>query len=561
LGVVNLDSHLDFAYNKSKEEASKTATKYAQEVMNRALSRVIEKKRTQRTVTTIIQTEDKNSHTLDNTSVTGGTPTDNIAGTYRWVDKLYLAKVVNYGKRLMFEFVVPEPAAFYLYSKANKPQDGNAILKPLYPSKFSAVKYVSTGGKESTEPLASFKDITVSNYAALAAKYNAQDVVPPPPSLKIVTTEVKYDRPAETKTDKDDESYKGDKYFTITSKELKIPPGYKAKHADVSFKRPPGFIMGPLGTGGVFTERLSILIGNKQLTNYDDQNNFTEFSSPQWMIPLNIEDDTVPLSIIGSANHFIANVEVICDVTQEKLDEWRKDTFNSIIAAYYARLEEYKNWLRQQNTAAGIVISGNNPLANRETEREELKKHCIEIISGQRFETFDAMRSNVERGYPEFSFNEATAEGSYVQFFEQAFEWEQITYVFYPYFWGRKPNWIMVKNIEDTDPLFTNFLQAGAARVLVPTRLGFETDVIHYFASNGEIWHGKDAPIPSDERWISIVDEIKEQQGQFEGGVQHGDPWVIKMPTSLVYLEKVNSPLPDLSATFKDDLAKIKPAW
>ena len=35
---------------------------------------------------------------------------------YRWIDKHYRAQVFNYGKRLMFEFVIPEPAAFVLYA-------------------------------------------------------------------------------------------------------------------------------------------------------------------------------------------------------------------------------------------------------------------------------------------------------------------------------------------------------------------------------------------------------------------------------------------------------------
>lgn len=49
------------------------------------------------------------------------------------------------------------------------------------------------------------------------------------------------------------------------------------------------------------------------------------------------------------------------------------------------------------------------------------------LFTGQRFESFDAMRTNVAPfGYPEFSFDEATKEGKYIQFFEQAFEWDQM---------------------------------------------------------------------------------------------------------------------------------------
>ena len=37
-------------------------------------------------------------------------------------------------------------------------------------------------------------------------------------------------------------------------------------------------------------------------------------------------------------------------------------------------------------------------------------------------------------------------------------------YIFYPYFWGNKEDWVTISQITDDDPLYTRFLQAGAAR-------------------------------------------------------------------------------------------------
>lgn len=39
------------------------------------------------------------------------------------------------------------------------------------------------------------------------------------------------------------------------------------------------------------------------------------------------------------------------------------------------------------------------------------------------------------------NFDEAAGEGPYVRFFEQAFEWEHMTWLAYPYFRGRKSQW------------------------------------------------------------------------------------------------------------------------
>jgi hypothetical protein len=543
LGPVNIDTHFDFQYNTSKEESNKTATKNSQETMNRALNRVIERRRTQRTVTQIVQTDDKNRHELSN--LIGP---NNIHGLYYWLDKYYLAKVVNYGKRLMFEFVIPEPAAFYLYSKTKKAEGEKAPPIPMFMA-----------------GVFSYNEITESNYLYLAAYYGATDVGPPPPSYVIVGTALKLDKnpagPDQADIDKEDNQ------FTLLSADdkLKVPAGYIAHHADISFAIKETSDKKQIGehcTGGILgfnadcrpiyeeTQTFHILIGNRHLRPHADD-------SPMTNILLNTEDAVIPFAIEGSSRHFICNVEVICYRTDKRYREWKNSTFNSLLTAYNTQLTKYEDWVKNRDISAGVVIEGNNPELNRRTEHEELKKHCIEMMTGQRFETFDAMRSNVPSlGYPEFSFLEAFVEGNYLQFFEQAFEWEQMTYVFYPYYWGRKPNWIPIKKINDPDPIFTSFLQAGAARVLVPARPGFAHDVCIFFASGGKkIWGGKQAPIPGSKHWLPIIDELKEQEGQFEGGAQEGDPWIYKVPTTLVYLDDVNAKLLDKSADYPNDLA------
>lgn len=287
----------------------------------------------------------------------------------------------------------------------------------------------------------------------------------------------------------------------------------------------------------------------------------TDFVSPL-KIELDDEDESVPVSILGITRHFAANVEIICEIKLSKIDEWKKSVFNLIMAGYHKQLAEYENWQKGQEINLGNSIQGNNPEINRRTEREELKKICIELMSGQNFESFNAVNNNVvPLGYPEVIPAKAFEQGKHIQYFEQAFEWEQMTYEFYPYFWGRKPNWVMIKSINDTDPIFSSFLQAGASRVLVPARQGFE-DSVHYFLACQRIWNGSNPPIPGDELWISIVDSLKEKQGQFDGGHQEGEPWIYKIPTSLVYLESTNFTIEDtdLSVKYPNNLKEIAQA-
>jgi hypothetical protein len=164
------------------------------------------------------------------------------------------------------------------------------------------------------------------------------------------------------------------------------------------------------------------------------------------------------------------------------------------------------------------TISGTNPQTNRETEQTELKKSCISLLTGQRFDLFDATARNAgPLGYPEVDFAEAKAEGAYIQVFEQSFEWNNMTYIFYPYFWGLKQEWPITSQLTDDDPLFTRFLRAGAARVQVPVRLGFEQSLLTYL-STGQLWTGEGTFVNADEDsadplHLSVVDELKSQTG------------------------------------------------
>ena len=94
----------------------------------------------------------------------------------------------------------------------------------------------------------------------------------------------------------------------------------------------------------------------------------------------------------------------------------------------------------------------------------------------------------------------------------KAFEWVQMMHRFYPYYWGRKKNWAKVALLADDDPQFAEFMKAGAARVVVSVRPGFELAVAH-FLETGQIWEGGDPPAITSPTYLNIIDEIKERTG------------------------------------------------
>ena len=166
-----------------------------------------------------------------------------------------------------------------------------------------------------------------------------------------------------------------------------------------------------------------------------------------------------------------ALINIACTLSIDKYTEWQLNIFNAIMNAYNAQKSRYDDAVRTTIIRKGYSeIKGKNPLYNRETEKLELKKVCISILTSQRYDTFDAVKKNVSPyGYPEIvDFNEANIDGKYVRRFEQAFEWTNMTYLFYPYFWGNKEDWVMLSKLDDDDPLFARFLQAGGSKSASP---------------------------------------------------------------------------------------------
>jgi hypothetical protein len=480
--TVEFKAYADFAMNNAKERSAKTASKYSKEVTERAATKVSERRREERILRTLEVFEEINEHGIDNPAGNG-----HVIGAYQWVDKVYEGQVHNYGKRMMFDFMVPEPGSFWLHSAASRPKPGTALTRPL--------AFALTPAQ-----------LNEYNYATYVQRYQVAGVKPPPaPYLSIAKT---FEGAA---ANADHGS------FTKIA-DVPIPDGYQAVSAHIA--APLSFWQADWS--------LKIAVG-KDFWSRAAGSFVDHYFTLDW------ETGSIPVAIKAwHVEKVAAALQIDCQRTDRALDQWRLETHATITQAWLKLESDYQDELAALEVQAANAVQGRNPAENRIIERTELRKLAITTLTAQHFDLFGAIGFSAQ-GYPQPDIAEADAEGRYIRFFEQAFEWEQMMYLFYPYYWGRKANWLDRSQLQDTDPQFAEFLRAGAARVVAPVRPGFESAVVH-FLDTGEIWQGADPPLLTSPLYVSIIQEIKERDQAPGTEVAQGDPWDVRVPTTLVRL-------------------------
>jgi hypothetical protein len=269
---------------------------------------------------------------------------------------------------------------------------------------------------------------------------------------------------------------------------------------------------------------------------------------------MNGEEGVITIALAGFSSMAFAvsgTVSIICEVKQETFEKWQTRIYTEIMADYRRRLDAYNAGADRGD--AMIQIKGRNPFVNREIERNEIKRHVIALLLANYFNGIGAMVERVAPcGYPEIDFSKLEHDAPIIRFFEQVFEWNYVTYLFYHSMWARKCKWPELIDEDSGDPLFDKFLMAGAARVQVPVRNGME-EYFAWFLKTGQIWGASGIPpISGDDEYVSMIQELKEsKQGDYADrpglieATQGSD--VLKLTDSGFYWDFVNATINTLA--------------
>jgi hypothetical protein len=243
----------------------------------------------------------------------------------------------------------------------------------------------------------------------------------------------------------------------------------------------------------------------------------------------------IPVSVAGYGVFGLAvTVKVTMLRTAEGRAAWQARVHAALYQAYLTQRAAYDRAVAER-LASAIQIRGRNPLRNLELIRMELRRAALSALIGQSLPGGPGLIESLQ-GYPEPNLGMfSSIYADVIQFLEQSFEWDQMTFTFFPYYWGAKNGWRDRVLLDDVDDLFAQFLRAGAVQVSFPIRPNYEAGVLHWLDTD-ELWNEGDPPPLVSEKYLPLLEEMR-NAAQFPAeGVAVGDPYPVRVPTTLVKL-------------------------
>ena len=420
--------------------------------------------------------------------------------------------VENYGKRLMLEYLVPDPAAMVRWAQKARAEDNTAGPEPQPPA----------DPNDATKPL-NPDTITPANYLQIIAQSGAQSVPAPPEPTVDISVSCKGDPTV-------------DLFVFQDNSTLKVPSGYQAQswvaqavlwgradQPDSAWMVGVGENADPSGPPG-------------------DGNHLARHASGEIQAG---SESVIPVVML--ARGFInlaASVRVTCTVTAAGIQNWQLEVYSRVMDAYEQR---HQDWAAEAarasatNDAAAAALPIDS-IVNQATERRELRRLVIESMVGTpedqgRFAGSAVTYPIPTDGRPVVHQDVLAAERDGVLFFEQAFEWENLTWLHYPYYWADGALWRdAITRGPGDDPAWAAFLSAGATRIVAPVRPGFER-AVNLYLTTGVIWSGGPVPTVGDPSYLGIAEELAESLGTDPPVPQPTPLDPVRLPTDLVYLQ------------------------
>jgi hypothetical protein len=531
---LKLNINASVAYNRSKDETNKVATEFAKDVTNTAAQKVVQMVRQSTKVKVLNETEETVEHTFDNTS---STHTDNIAGVYQWIEKVYEnVHLTVGGPAAIFDGIVLQPAQRLL--EAPPAADG-------------ALGHATPPPVLDVTP----SDIHPWNYLSLAAKFSATGL-PAPPAF---TSNASFSGAAA------DPNPQG------VAHDIAMPDDGMAAWAAIVWDAQDKKGDDPLNADA----RASF--GTAAMTS----DIVTGHATKDVVLLLAGERTIVPFAgLFYDAVGYECTIDVTCVRTPEAYERWQLSVYAALSAARAQAQQAYDESVARATLQASYDYAP-SPGRVEQLIRDELKRCAIGVLAKQA-----AAKNIFARLNDLYAGGQLDEVARLCLIYEHAFAWENMSYVLYPYFWAdnRGDGWSLHTARSENDENWAEFLRAGAARVVVPVRDGFiRLEALGIPSPDGTADPPGPNPLQMLQEDISaILDETltfddllsissskalsaaKESALRAEvmsQWVEH-EHWFVRTPTELVILRPLSAALPGWIWNEHADLSQgIAKAW
>jgi hypothetical protein len=557
-GLTQIKTSLGAQLQTSQSQADSKASTTAYQTVQRAVKTVSQTVTTIQSQRTVVKDSSYDDHKLQNTG-------DQVTvGMYRWLTEIHYVQLVRYPNRFVLEFEIPEPGAWLRWALQNTPTTGWDNPDPGPFTMLAPDNKTLIG----VTPAA----INSSNWMALAAQWRVQGLNPPPPEFVTLSLKLTGDpNPAQSAN-----------VQLVSDDSLTVPSGYQATWwtAEVVARMDAsahiiatdvgaGVAAGTTDPSQDYTDIVVTVGGSSTSLAWASQTvpeadpNAPDATVMQSLtgtvgqktlageVVEGVKSGTIPVTVYAYDKFvgFSCVVNVLCEVLPESYAQWQASTFDQVAAAYQNLLNAFHQERDTRNQqVSGLADLTGSPELNLSRAANELKRMVIQDLMGQEMAGEDDVQTGPSNPAP-FGPDEPyvpaqpLTDTDSIQFFEQAFEWENLVYICYPYYWARHSQWVTDVTSASADPVFDQFLNAGSARVVVPARPGFE-DLVLFYIYTGLIWGGSQPPAPNHPDYLSIAQEIEALEKGATDGTPISPSWQISLPTTLLWAGTDTKTLP-----------------
>ncbi|SMX30478.1 hypothetical protein TRP8649_04622 [Pelagimonas phthalicica] len=523
------DTGFSFNTVSAGEQSTSEAIEIAKSVTRSVQSKLMQKATSRRRSLSRREFEDITKNGFDNRN-----NPEHVVGVYRRLDMIYSHRLVNLGQKEVIELNIPEPARAFIFALNAEVEEDDKVKsrKPPRPKSIG---------------LHDASSVTGATWRDFASKYEIE--LPPPPPRKIVLSRSFAESVTVIQEPPDPDTSAGPSQrpgFGKSYNEIVVPDGYVAKRARA--------LMEYRGWAQVGDEInwpwIGVTIRGINAPFLDERS--AESETPEVLRggpltfsgPLPNIQGTVPIAVAVSAvSAYALTVEVVCKRRRKTYRDWQVQAYTALMEAYRALKATYDEEVEEQEEDAARADL--NPRFKRRHMEREIKRICIEMmtkpfpelkISANHYKQQDADSFPKLKQKPKLD-----RHAEVVRFFETAFDWGIMSYIFYPYFYGPKKDWSAKLSLEATrNQLFAAFLSSGMARVMLPVREGMQ-DAVNYFFATGEVWFGSGFALEAgDNHFVSIADELSANKTREE--VVEAE-WETRLPTNLTILQSASSAL------------------